>query len=328
MKKADLIRRELAKLSPVDFSDPDQAKILCPFHNDSNPSLDVVLQRRVKRGGKIIGVGTYSCWSCKAHGPWNKLADKLGLEKWTDERAEEYADQPDNAFWVLSRDLEQMQDADQEYVKPITDGPWEGGWRGLSGTFLRSMGAESLWDDYAGEYRLFLPIKDAFGKLVGHVAARGDDSDIPDKQKYLNSKRYEGTKYWFGLDTISPEEKAVVIVEGPFDMLRFRSEGIPAIANLGVQLREDTENTVSDEKIAQILSKGITNVVLALDADKAGRIGAPGFTQSFQKWGFAVYDLNMSKYLPNPEDPEAKMDPGDCPMEVINDLRSFIGSLK
>lgn len=327
MKKSEFIRKQLARLTVVDFTRSDQAKIHCPFHNDTNPSLDVVLQKqtKVRKGETIhIGVGTFNCWSCKEHGPWNKLAKKLNLDVWDEKKEEEYADAPDNQFSELARDLEGMANAGQEYVKPKTDGPWEGPWRGLSGGFLRSMGAESLWDKEYGEYRVYLPIRDAFGVLVGHVAARGENSQIPNKKKYLNSKGFDGKSYWFGLDTLKAP-KVVVIVEGPFDMLRFRFEGIPAVANLGIALNKDITATVSEEKITQLLAIGCTKVVFAFDADDAGRSAVPGFTASFQKWGFETFDLNLTRYL---KPGQETMDPGDCPGEVLEDLKAFVARLE
>ena len=329
MTKAEFIRKQLGSLAHVDFSNPKQARILCPFHPDTKPSCDVALQRiQKKRQDKIvnIGVGTFNCWSCKEHGPWNKLALQLNLEQWDEKKEEEYEDYPNNDFGELARDLAGMERATAEYVAPKSDGPWEGPWRGIPGSFLRSLGAQSLWDHDAGEYRILLPISDAFGKRIGHVAARGDNSKIPDNKKYLNSKGFNGVNYWYGLN-FEVQPKVLVIVEGPFDMIRFRFHGIPAIANLGVQLRNDEsiEQTVSDEKISQIISSGCTKVVLAFDADEAGRAAVPGFTKCFQKWGIEVFNLNMSRYL---LDPAGKMDPGNCPMEVIDDLLAFVQQLR
>lgn len=324
MTKADFVRNQLSELAVVDFSNPKQARILCPFHADSNPSLDVSLVRQIKKNNKGVAVGGFNCWSCKEHGPWNKLARKLNLQEWDEKKEEEYEDYPANHFGNLARDLDNMAEAEKEYTPPASDGPWQGPWRGLPGSFLRSVGCESYWDKIAGEYRPLFPISDAFGKRVGHVLARGDGSQIPDKQKYLNSAGFSGSSYWFGLN-LEDQPKVLVIVEGPYDMLRFRHLGIPTIANLGVQLRVDQEATVSDEKISQIIAKGCSKVVLAMDADEAGRHATVGFTMSLQKWGIKVFDLNLTRYLKPGQD---KMDPGDCPDEVITDLKRFIEGLQ
>lgn len=329
MNKSEFVRNELATLPLVDWSTQNQAKIICPFHDDTNPSLNVSLVRVDKGNGRGVAIGGFNCWSCKAHGPWNKLAAKLNLNQWTETVEKEAADLPSNAFKALEIDLGGIQNSNTEYEKPVTDGPWEGPWRGLPGSFLRSVGAEMMWDNEYGEHRIYLPIHNAVGKLIGHVAARGENSNIPDKKKYLNSKNFNGRTNWYGLNW-ETHPKAVVIVEGPFDMLRFRYHGLPAIANLGVQLRneKDLSETVSTEKVMQIISKGCNKVVLALDADRAGREALAGFLASFDKHGVKVFDLNMSRYLKNPNDPDEKMDPGNCPLEVIDDLKSFLKTLE
>jgi len=315
VNKPEFIRHQLSQVPGVEIG-AEQATMLCPFHDDTNPSLDVALVP-IQKGRKGVAVGGFNCWGCKTHGGWNKLAQKLGLEEWRTEHQEEYEDRPQDGFYDLARTLEGLSEATKDYEKPPTDGPWEGPWRGLTGEFLRSVGAESLWDKYAEEYRVYFPIKDAFGKLVGHVAARGDNSKIDNKKKYMNSTGFDATKYWFGLH-LEQEPKVVVIVEGPYDMLRFRSRGIPAIAVLGI-------NTLTDEKVLQIIAKGCNTVILALDADDAGRGATPEFCHLLQRQGLRVFDLNLSRYL---KDPKAKMDPGDCPDPVIEDLKNFVQTLR
>ena len=311
MDKVSFIRQQLALLPLVDFSKPEQALILCPFHDDHNPSLDVAL---ANVPGKV-SVGGYHCWSCKNHGGWNKLAAKLGLEQWAQKK---YENLPDNPFLQFAADFKQMDKLQTHvvYQKPPTEGPWEGSWRGLSGTFLRSMGCESYWDKIAEEYRLWLPLLDIRQKLVGHIAARGENSDIQNKYKYLNSEGFPAQKYWYCLN-FEKAPRWLVIVEGPYDCLRFRARGLPAIAVLGL-------GQLTDQKIIQILSQGCTRVILALDADQHGRESTPQYAEAFKRFGFEVIDINLTRYLENPRDPDAKMDPGSCPEEAIQDIHNFL----
>ena len=311
MDKTSFIRQQLATLPVVDFSKPDQALILCPFHDDTNPSLDVSL---INIPGKV-STGGYNCWSCHSHGGWNKLAEKLGLEEWAYKK---YENLPDNPFLQLQADFKQLDKLQtfKAYQRPPTDGPWEGSWRGLSDKFLKSVGGESYWDKIAEEYRLWLPLHDLKQKLVGHIAARNEISDIPNKYKYLNSEGFPAQKYWYCLN-YERAPKWVVIVEGPYDCLRFRMHGIPAIAVLGL-------GQLTDQKILQILSQGCTRVLLALDADQHGRESTPEYAEKFKAFGFEVVDVNLTRYLPDPTDPDAKMDPGSCPEEAIQDILNFL----
>lgn len=319
MDKASFIREQLSKVPSADFSKPTEVKILCPFHNDENPSLDVTLARIVKppKDGKIrqFPIGSFNCWSCKTSGGWNKLARKLGLELWGTE--EEIADRPDDPFLALSHELEATRQAyeirDAEYVKPPTDGLWEGSWRGLTQEFLRSVGAEMYWDKIAEEYRLYFPFQDFRGKVVGHILARGEDSSIPDKFKYMNSKAMPEDQHWYCLNFEKAPRK-VVIVEGPYDTLRFRSCGIPAIGLLGL-------SKLTEAKIMVLISRGVEEVILALDGDEAGRAATPEYYLKFTEFGLNVVDLNLSRYTT----PDQKIDPGNSPDVVIEDLKKYLG---
>jgi DNA primase len=317
MNKVTFIRQQLAKLAVVDFSDNSEAKIICPYHDDSNPSLGISL---INRPGKV-SVGGFNCWVCgkrnggEGYGGWNKLAEKLGLEQWEQKK---YENEPENEFATLLQDIREIekQQALVNYQKPPTEGPWEGSWRGLSGEFLRSVGCEAYWDRRAEEYRLWFPLQDLSQKLVGHIAARGENSDIEDKYKYLNSEGFPALKHWYGLN-FEKSPRWVVPVEGPYDMLRFRAHGIPAIAVLGL-------GQLTDIKILQVLSKGCTRVLLCLDGDKAGRDATPKYAQEFKKFGCEVQDVNLTRYLPDPTDGEAKIDPGSCPEDAIRDIQNFL----
>lgn len=316
MDKLSFIRDQLAKLGEVEMSG-EQAKMLCPFHDDSRPSLDISL---INIPGKV-SIGGFNCFACKEHGGWNKLAGKLGLEFWNKRDAEKT---PHNEASSLAQDIEQLKKHQQiQYRKPVTEGPWEGEWRGLSGSFLRSIGCEVYWDREFEEYRLYLPIH-SNQKLVGHVLARGENSDIPDGKKYLNSFGFDAMKYWYCLN-YEKHPKALVIVEGPFDTLRFRSFGIPAIGAFGA-------GQLSSMKIMQVVAKGCREIVLALDADTAGRTASADFYQAFTAVGCHVVDLNLTQYLPKlpngDTDLDSKMDPGSCPIEVIDDLKRYLASIQ
>lgn len=311
MDKASFIRTQLAKLPEVSW-DGDNAKILCPFHDDRNPSLNIAL---VNIPGRV-SAGGFKCWSCSAHGGWNKLAEKLGLPQWSKEK-QEY--DPDNFFLGLSEDQARLEQrmARMFYKKPPTEGPWEGPWRELSGAFLRSMGAESYWDKRAEEYRIYLPLKDINQKVVGHILARGDNSDIPSQYKYINSPACPTDKHWFCLN-LEVKPKVVVITEGPYDTLRFRSFRIPAIGVLGV-------NQLTETKIMQILAKGCNRVILSLDADPAGVAALPNYVSKFENAGFDVINFDLSNYKQKEED---KIDPGNCPLVAIEDLKAYLENVK
>lgn len=314
MTKAELVRSELAKLPQVEFlEDEGEAIVLCPFHSDHHPSLRVSLIEKVrnKSGGqtKKITPGNFHCWSCRAGGGWNNLAAKLGLTEWDQKEAD---NTPSDPFWSLYREHQAMAEGVHEYRKPATDGPWEEPWKTFSVKFLREWGAESLWDQKDEAYRIYLPVHDIDQKLVGHVGARPDNSTIPDKRKYVNSWQFPAEKVWYGLNRV--KGNVAVVVEGPSDMLRFQSEGIPAIAAFGVSV-------LTEPKVFKLLAVGVNKVITCLDGDKPGRDATPYFTGEFRKQGLEVFDMDLRRYG------EGKIDPGNCPIEAVNDLKAFLETL-
>lgn len=313
MRKEDFVRTQLSKLPEVTFTD-DEATILCPFHDDHNPSLRVTLNRQTTRKGKTLSPGAFYCFSCSSGGGWNALAEKANekfgskLLLWDAKEADKTAD---NVFVGLKHDLIQIAKHQSfVYKPPALDGEWEGPWRELSGQFLRDHGAQTLWDHIDEDYRIYLPVRDVSGNLVGHVGARPDGSTIPNKRKYVNSYGFPSDQVWYCLDK-EVMKPSVIVVEGPYDTLRFRNRGLPAIGCFGV-------STLSQSKIYQLLSAGIQKVILCLDGDDAGRAAVPYFTLEMKRQGITVADMDLTRYG------QDKVDPGNCCDQAIEDLRNFI----
>ena len=306
-KKAIFIQRQLSRIPEAEIME-DQVRIRCPFHDDSRPSLDVSLIRTQK-----VSVGGYNCWSCTSplgHGGWNQLAKKLNLELWDPVVA---ADTPENLFGVLAQQLKSSSNSQQPYERPVTEGSWGQPWRALSCAFLDRVGAERLWDKIYEEYRLFFPIHSFRGEIVGHVAARAElNTCIPDKVKYMNSVNFPADRTWYLLNQI-PDPRILVIVEGPYDALRFFYHGVPAIACLGVK-------TLTEEKILQLVALGCKRVVLALDGDNAGKTATLAFGEMFAKYNFEIANLG----LPEHNADGSKCDPGNCALDIVGDLLKFI----
>ena len=76
-----LARKEIEKFG---------AKIVFPYHNDTNPSGNVNLDPEEKSSP----LGWFRCWSCKTSCSWDKLAETLGFRKYTNDKkaAEDYVD--------------------------------------------------------------------------------------------------------------------------------------------------------------------------------------------------------------------------------------------
>jgi len=113
--------------------------------------------------------------------------------------------------------------------------------------------------------RLIFPIRDANKRLVG-FGGRALGQSQP---KYLNTPKtpiFEKGSILYGLDKAKQniqQDKTAIIVEGYMDVIACHEQGtMNVVASMGTAI---TENQVS------ILTKTAKNLILALDADNAGR---------------------------------------------------------
>jgi len=287
-------------------------KILCPFHQERNPSLNMALNH------KKLFPGTFICPSCNTHGSWNKFAEKLDLEQITQEHVAEV-----DPFYQLHGLLTPPDAKSIALPKGVVR--WKHGeWRGLSERFLTLMGAYRWWDDMAESYRILLPVYN-HKELQGYIGARTDSKTTP---KYRNSPGEWAKTTWFGFDYADclPLHKAwehydyqsVAIVEGPYDALRCWYYGIPALGMLGT-------NNWSDIKLAKLSSLGVKRVVLFFDGDEAGRAA----TKEIYKQLKSLEGQNKSeviiKYkLPWYLEKEDQIDPGNCRLKYLKEVKELL----
>jgi DNA primase len=115
--------------------------------------------------------------------------------------------------------------------------------------------------------RIMLPVRDADGRVIAFIGRAPDDRD-DQTPKYLNSPNtaiYHKADSLFGLGCQDLADRRVVLVEGPLDVLAVHAAvpGAAAVAPCG---------TAFTEAQARVLaSSGARKIVVALDADQAGR---------------------------------------------------------
>lgn len=113
--------------------------------------------------------------------------------------------------------------------------------------------------------RVMFPICDALGRVVAFTGRVLDANSIP---KYLNSPEtpvFKKGEVLFGLNLAKPhiqEAGYVVMVEGQMDMISSYQVGVKNVVA--------TSGTAITEMQLQLLRRYATELVLALDADKAG----------------------------------------------------------
>jgi len=268
-------------------------KCVCPFHDDSNPSLVVSPSKQI-----------YHCFSCGAGGDsikfvmeYEKLTYPETIEKLasmynfsldytaSDGKIKEDRKLLENINMFFKKNLDHKNEA-VEYIKNRGIGEasvekFELGYAPSSPenlNFLSSSGysiSEAVETGVAGvgdngrNYARFIeritfPIRSASGKIVGF----GGRTISGHQAKYVNSpqtklfnKSYLLYGYNFAKDSIY-QNRAVIVTEGYLDVIMLHQAGFTnAVATLGTALTKDH---------IPLISRGSPKVILAYDGDTPG----------------------------------------------------------
>lgn len=119
--------------------------------------------------------------------------------------------------------------------------------------------------------RIIVPVRDIDGNLVGFTGRTVDEKwkekEIP---KWYDSKNFKKSDFLFNLHNAKKyieSNSTVILVEGPFDVLRLEQAGIHnSVAVFGRKLH--------NAQLAHLLRLPITKVVIIMDSDNAGKTGA------------------------------------------------------
>lgn len=239
---APLVEAQLRKLGldVVSWSG-DEANVRCTFHDDTNPSMRVNVTK-----------GLYYCHGCGARG---KLAEfgKVAVPEETQLDA-------------LSRELEQLTStplADRGIPESALDR-----YRGLGTEWWLGRGVTDnvidrfdLGFDVLGDAAV-IPWRSIGGRLLGLVRRQ-----LSAEPKYLYSRGLRIHHHLYGAHLASqvPLDR-LALVEGPIDALACWSVGVPAVAMGSASL--------SEAQLELLCQLGPRQVLIATDADKAGRAAA------------------------------------------------------
>lgn len=260
-------------LKVLDYYNIGQAeKVLCPFHADKNPSMQVNLSQ-----------GTWFCYGCQEGGDAYKFHKKMQAQMGNDNELKvikiyskimskkiksDFKYKPvelkDAAYYrqklIEAKDhyngLKTInwfsEEADDECVEYML-------WRGFKKGTLNKAGAKYTYRDMY--YPIIFPMLDN-GKFKGWVC-RSFDKQISDERKYLYNTGFRRNKTLVGEYR---NTEVVMIVEGYLDYLKAIQFGQKkVVALLGWKI---TENQVKKLK-----AEGVKIVISALDNDKCGKDG-------------------------------------------------------
>jgi len=278
----------------------EDMQILCPFHDDTTPSLNVHV-------GHKITPGSYNCFACKAHGSWNSLARALRLPL-VDFSQKPVVNEDDNPFIDLLEDIKKAKKVDKKRtLNGLEEVPKDFKWRGYSGGFFKELGAKYFWNRKQDQEYLHFDLN-INGTYLGYTLCAINPQD-PRIQKYQTFA--EAKKVLFLYDKIPPYEP-IVLVEGHFDALRLFAEGIYATAIFGTQ-------NWSSVKKNLIVAKNPRKILILMDGDQAGYEAAVQIYEEFCL-GWSTDKVHIH-YLP-PQNPS--LDPGNMPDSEFERVRSLI----
>ena len=306
--KLAFVRQQLDAYSGAKKKLSDSTFVNCPFHHEKTPS------GRIFHGDQTSNPGYFKCYGCGTTATWNNLAPKLGLQGFTAPKPKDvYTDE----LPILLPKTEEQQDEAKGTIIITGDVPRRKRWRTISTNLLTEIGAKLCRMHYketnfTTEEYLYFPVV-VRGKERGFIRAR--KRKLKGKPSYLNapgawSKHYGLFPLDYAIELMKTTTKNVlVLVEGPRDALRLLSYGIPAVAILGTQ-------SWSDRKTKMLALSGVDTVVLVFDGDAAGK-KARKVIRDFVKLHMAVKHYKF----PVREDADEQWDPGNCPEEMILDIK-------
>lgn len=286
----DFILDNLRPLYPIISG--GSARICCPWHEESKPSLYVNLDE------DKVPLGTFYCFGCSESGNWNKLAKMLDLEL-VDLKQQAY----DKEFTSMYRRLKKLEQKGT-YRLPENLSIWEDDWRGFEAKQLACYRPAKFYDMECEEYRILFPIIQE-RKLMGHLSERLADSDKGPKHKF--SKDFPSQRCLYPLDLL--KNKTAILVEGLADMLRLRKEGLPALCFFGC-------GNWQVSKANLLMSNHVQRVIVCGDGDKAGHEINRRIKEDLEKYiDVTVFKIPIL---------EKKIDPGDMPDKYISSLKCLL----
>lgn len=260
-----------------------QIKIVCPFHEDINPSMILDFEK-----------GRYYCFGCQSSGnaidfimqqasidkldACRKLAKVLNDKSLSDIKERKYTDrESDEDLLNRAKDyyycLSQPDWRDNnlpEYIKCCREYLNK---RGLSNEMLNTIQARYTFNK---NYPVVFPILDN-NNFKGWVC-RTTDKETEAKRKYLYNK---GFSRYTTLSGTYDNKTSVFICEGTFDKYALQKFGCKnVVAILGWKITEDQINKLKE--------KGIKHVISVLDNDKCGKQGTIYLSRFFNvtRWQY------------------------------------------
>lgn len=268
--------------------DSNEFKIVCPFHEDINPSMLINLN-----------TGSYFCFGCSSSGDaftfvkslYKKLDDLeclklyfkilrskkvkklIFIRKKVDKPSDSQALVEAHDFYFGLKTINWIKDNSPEKQYMFD--------RGLLPSSLNRCKAKLT---YNNNYPIVFPMFD-MGEFKGWVC-RTTSKVIEKKRKYLYNTGFSRRNTLVG----EYNSKQVILVEGYMDWLKLKQFGVKyAAAILGWK--------ITQQQIAKLKAHGVTTIISALDNDVCGKQGT-----NYLKQFFNVVRFQFPKDVKDPGD--------------------------
>lgn len=243
------------------FEPLSQYKVICPFHEDKNPSMLVNLDE-----------AKFFCFGCQVHGnaydlmhlsypTYNSFELVQAMKRASLQGGKQAAS---GIVQVAAKKLNMLAVRDYYYNLPRVD--WRKlndpakdymAKRGFTSNVLNEAGARLNLTD---AYKIVFPVLDN-GAFRGYVG-RTIDKEIEAKRKYIYNTGFRRSKTLCG----TYDGPTVLVVEGFMDMLKARQFGVRSVvAILGWK--------ISEQQVSKLKHRGVKTVVCGTDRDEAGKKG-------------------------------------------------------
>ena len=297
----------LSRLGLTYFDTGDHYKLICPFHDEKEPSFSM-----------LKTTTQYQCFGCGVKGNWYSLIKELtgsnpyrymGITK---------EDTGDSLFYkALNKVLSNTSNVDEKPVKEkvipfriIADKehPFDNTVcrdycldRGLTKTDIKEFDIFYISSGFIGDYstkfldfseRLVIPIYDEDGIIVAYEGR--DVTNDPDKIKCLYPKKSKVGYTLFNLKNLDVT-KPTIMVEGFFDVISTRK----AIQDVFPDYQVTTYFGTQMSKFQIDIVNRFENVILLLDPDTGGKKGVESFDKYYTNdyevaWLDSEHDPNKS----------------------------------
>ena len=313
MSKVDLIMRQLSRVAGPKRRGGTDVFIVCPFHQDSQPSCVVCVTP-----GTGVPLGYFNCFGCPEKGPWNKLADALGLERMDEDGAGESETYLDRESLEKRRSRVGLSEVSVAMPEGVPY-PYRK-WRGIPGKVVRAAGGVMAADRW-GDVYLYLPVEqDVDGRsreLVGVIRARlRKRKGAPSYKLESGSQVKEGGL--FPLAAVQrmlkrTDSNVLALVEGQRDALRLIANGIPALSIIST-------TAWSPEKAQSAawlcLRHGVRPLVM-MDGDGPGEKCQRQALRDLREWSFDGKGPSKVDLRKFGED----LDPGNIPQALLDKIK-------